>query len=289
MRRPVAWPALFAMLGAMPIASSAFVLACKGRAPSTTTDAGRDAASDDASDARSDAPVRVATTRGLLPTSVENLLLDPFVTADQSWGHFAAANPKTDKVCDVLNRTLMSQSPVGIAGVVVTASVKGGCTEILAPLSGASKGSVNAQVWISLSDATGAPLPFPMNDDELDASIQVALVPNFLPSQAPQVVYPLGAVSVSPVSPADGAALPLTIAGRQWGLVALSGAPLTQGGWLVISLVSTESSFLLAGPEVVPTLTVSLSRPHSRPMAEADRAAISSYQHSVRHHPPATP
>jgi hypothetical protein len=287
MRRPVAWPALIAML----IASSTFGLACQGSNPTATTDAGRDGAREDASDARPDAPVRVATTRGLSPTSVENLLLDPFVTSDQSWGHFVAANPRADKVCDVLDRTLMSQSPVGIAGVVVSAAVKGSCTEILAPLSGASKGSVDAQVWISLSDATGAPLPFPMND--LDASIKVALMPNYLPTQAPQVVYPLEAVSVSPISPADGATVPLTIAGRQWGLVALSGAPLTQGGWLVISLVSTEGSFLLAGPEVVPTLTVSLSRPHSRPhsrpMADADRAGISSYERTARHHPPTTP
>jgi hypothetical protein len=278
--------------GALSIAGLLLLVsACDGSTSTSTmvTDGGRDAALDarrdakeDATDARGDGPVRVATTRGLLPTSVESLLLDPFVTSDQSWGHFAAVDPLTSKICAPLQREILSQSPVGVAGAVVVTKVRGNCSEILAPLSGATAGSVNAQIWISLNDATGGPLPFPT--EGLDELIKVELVPNYLPSQSPQTVYPLSVVSVSPISPADGGTLPLTITGREWGLLALSAAPFAQGGWFVITLLDKTSSLDLAGPEVVPTSTVSLSRPHSRAMTDADRAVVMGYERARETH-----
>jgi hypothetical protein len=269
------------------------VLACQGTAggvsggsDASPMDGGSDGARDakeDASDASTDgSPVRFATTRGLLPTSVKSLLLDPFVTYDESWGHFDSLDPTTDDECAPIVRELMSQSPIGIAGAVANVSLRGRCTQILAPLSGASKGSVDAEMWISLSDASGAPLPFPTHG--LDASIKVELVPNYLPTQTPQDVYPLEPVSVSPISPSDSGALPVTIAGREWGLVAVSAVPFTQGGWFVVTLVSETGSFYLAGPEVVPTTTVSLLRPHFRAMTDADRAATAGYARVVRTH-----
>jgi hypothetical protein len=225
-------------------------------------------------DAAKDA-TRVATTRGLLPTSTQNLLLDPFTTYDTSWGHFVWVDPTTHDLCNNLTREFLSQSPIGITGGVAKVALAGNCTQVLAPLSGASSGRVDTQMWISLSDASGAALPFPATN--LDAWVKVALVPNYLPSQTPQPIYALDVVTVSPISPADGGTLPLTISGREWGLVGASGVPFTQGGFFVITLVSGTGSFYFAAPEVVPTNAVSLDRPHVREMGDVERAAIRRY------------
>jgi hypothetical protein len=242
-------------------------------------DGGRDAP-EDVVDARSEAPVRVAITRGLLPTAVENLLLDPFVTYDDSWGHFYPVGAVFGSACPAFDRELVSQSPVGIAGVVVKVT-PGSCSELVAPMSGTATGSVRAQVWISLSDADGAPLPFPPHD--LDALVKVELMPNYLASQTPQPVYALDPVTVSPISPSDGGSLPMTIAGRQWGLVAATGIPFPQGGWFAVT--ATSGSLLLAGPEVVSTDTVALARGRSRPMTDRDREVISEYRRVVHTQP----
>jgi hypothetical protein len=270
------------------ILALAFASGCGGTSSATADggheDGGHDAATDakaDSSDSSDATPIRVATTRGLLPTSVQNLLLDPFVTYDESWGHFDQVDPVTDGFCAPIVREILSQSPVGVAGAVAKVSVQGHCTEILAPFPGAAKGSASAEMWISLSDATGAPLPFPSAHD-LDGVIKVELLPNYLPSQTPQTVYPLEVVSASPIAPSDGGPLPVTIAGRQWGLVAASRVSLPQGGWFVITLVNPTDSFYLAGAEVVASDLVSLARPRARLVTDGDRASTKAYGEVVR-------
>jgi hypothetical protein len=226
------------------------------------------------------APIRTATTRSLLPTSVQNLLLDSFLTGDESWGHFRAIIPPLPdggpSVCQELVREYLSQSPAGVSGPAVlatasTGSMSAGCTQILAPFPGVTS-TATADMWVSLSDAKGAPLPFPTDTHGLDAVLEVTLLPNYLPTDTPQPTYGL-----------ESKGAPMVIAGREWGQVALSApAPLTKGGWFSITLVNLEDSFYLAAPEVVPTDLVTLARPRTRPMTGADRSSIGEYERVVR-------
>jgi hypothetical protein len=225
-------------------------------------------------------PIRTATTRSLLPTSVQSLLIDPFLTGDTSWGHFRAIVPPSSggspTECGDLVRELLSQSPAGVSGPAVRAtasagSPSAGCTQILAPFSGVTT-TANADMWVSLSDASGAPLPFPADAHALAAALEIAILPNYLPSDSPQVTYAL-----------ESTGAPMVIAGREWGRVALAApAPLTKGGWFSITLVDASGSFYFSAPEVVPTDLVTLVRPHARPMTDADRSAISEYERVVR-------
>jgi hypothetical protein len=232
-------------------------------------------------------PIRTATTRSLLPTSVQNLLLDPFLTGDESWGHFRAIIPPPPSgslsVCQELVREYLGQSPAGVSGPAVlatasTGSKSAGCTQILAPFPGVTS-TATADMWISLSDAKGAPLPFPTDAHGLDAVLEVTLLPNYLPTDTPQPTYGL-----------ESKGAPTVIAGREWGQVALAApAPLTKGGWFSITLVNLEDSFYFAAPEVVPTDLATLARPRTRPMTGADRSSIGEYERVVRlapRHPP---
>jgi hypothetical protein len=261
-------------------------LGCNSSGSTANGDAG---AHDSATDARpkprdgeaeAAPPIRTATTRSLLPTSVQSLLIDPFLTGDTSWGHFRAIVPPTSggslTECGDLVREFLSQSPAGVSGPAVratasTGSPSAGCTQILAPFSGVTT-TASAEMWVSLSDASGAPLPFPTGAHGLDAELEVAILPNYLPTDTPQVTYALESVGA-----------PMVIAGREWGLVALAApAPLTKGGWFSITLVNASGSFYFSAPEVVPTDLVTLVRPRARPMTDADRSAISEYERVVR-------
>jgi hypothetical protein len=262
--------------------------ACNGGASNAAGDASTEADSnlpprDALSDARTrdgarevGAPIRTATTRPLLATSVESLLIDPFVTSSTNWGHFNAISPTDDLAsCPLVVREFLSQSPVGVSSPVAQLSAADGCTEILEPLSGAESGRVNAKAWVSLSDASGQPLPFPAN---LEAEMTLELMPSYLPGQKPQVVYPL-----APLASSDGGALPLTIAGREWGLVGLKApVPLPQGGFFFVTIVDPTVSFYVAAPEVVPTDEAPLLLPRSREMTDGDRRAELAYERVVR-------
>jgi len=239
-------------------------------------------------------PIRKLTTRALLPTAVNDLLIDPFMTSDTSWGHFRAVVPTaepadTGAVCPYLTREIMSESPAGVAGpaVLVNATVLPPllrCAAILAPFAGSTE-PVNAQVWVSLDSAAGVPLVLPTAGDAgvtdagattLAASLSVTLIPNVVPSAA--------AVPSFPLVPIGGA--PRLIAGRQWVLLGLS-APVAvpEGGWFTITLASSAANLYVAAPEVVPTaagqIHIDPRVAWQRPRTDVERGAILQYSREV--------
>jgi hypothetical protein len=263
----------------------------------------RDAASDQSADAKAagDGAVRQLTSRPLLPTPVNNLLLDPFITSDTAWGHFLAvvpaANPdQTTDACPFITRELMSESPIGISGptVLVNSTVlppSTGCTAILSALVGSSE-PVHAEIWVSLSDASGNPLPFPPATDDgvkvLEGLVTVALLPNSLPSSAALPAYPL-----EPTTAAGTGRV--TIAGREWGQLGLpSPVSIPKGGWFSILVKNLDQGLLLAAPQVVPVggsgskwgADPALGPARMRPMTVLERGAIGQYG---RHPPPPPP
>jgi len=234
----------------------------------------------DAAGSRDAAILRTATTRPLLPTSVDSVLYDPFVTSDEDWGHFRAVIPATGpdasvQVCGALNRQFLSASPIGVAAPTLVATAALGCTEILAPFSGGSgPNTFHAKVWISVASSSGVPVPLPSS---LDSTVTVALLPNVLPSAPAAAAYPLTLEAGSAVTLADGS---------EWALLSLA-APvsLPMGGWFAIQIVTPTGTIRLAGPEVVPTTTVSLVHPIDRPIRDAERAAIGVYARLAHEHP----
>jgi hypothetical protein len=246
----------------------------------------------EASEHATDAAVRTLTTRPLLPTPVNNLLLDPFITADRSWGHFRAVVPALDPAetgadCPVLTREILSASPIGVSapGILVNQTVLPpslGCTAIIAPFVGSTE-AVAAQIWVSLSDATGAPLAFPSGSDgggALDGILTVSLLSTALPSDAgAPMSYPFTIASTPPV----------VLAGRSWGLLELDGVSIPEGGWFVVTLTSPTRSLYMAAPQVVPGATGHGRRPgpaRSRPVTEIERGATLQYGRVLPFHPP---
>jgi hypothetical protein len=262
-----------------------------GRDHQGTRDAARDHASvvdarnDRTGDARvgADAGVRTLTTRALLPTPVNSLLIDPFVTYDESWGHFRAVVPAVEAAetggdCPSLTREFVSASAAGIAAPAVLVNptvlpVSTGCTAIIAPFVGSSE-PVTAQIWVSLSDAAGAPVAFPSVTDAgmatIDGFVTVAILPNTVPSSLPPASYPFEVLPPAPV----------TAGGRQWGLLGLRTAvAIPDGGWFAITFKSQSGGLYLAAPAVVPTgasQIVQRAAPR-RPMTEIERGAMLQY------------
>ena len=238
----------------------------------------------DAAEAWSD---RTMTTRTLLPTPVNNLLLDPFITSDTSWGHFRAVVPavnpaETGGDCPSITREFLSASPIGISAPVVLVSqavlpASTGCTAIISPFVGSTE-AVSAQIWLSFSDASGAPLSFPpvtsSGAANVDAFVTVALVANALPSS-----------TTAPASyrftPASTP--PTVISGRPWGLLELaSPVAIPEGGWFAITITNPTTTVYLAAPQVVPATTTTLSVVRStgaaaRAITDVERGAMLQY------------
>jgi hypothetical protein len=231
---------------------------------------------DGGSDAGADAgpPVRTATTRALLATPVDNLLLDPFVTSDTSLGHFVGV------LLPIVNgnyqsftagRSFVSQAPAGVAapvGVIPALASDSSATpvtsgQIVAPFPGGTA-PFNAQVWASASDATGAPVTFAAGG----GSLKVSLLPNDL-SQPAYVLTVTGS--------------PVELDGRQWVLLALATpVPMTQGGWFSIFIDSASSSFQLQAPQVTPATGASMDSdgggsPRTTPRTERDSRVLEAY------------
>jgi hypothetical protein len=242
----------------------------------------------DANDVTDASTDRTMTTRGLLATPVNNLLLDPFVTADVTWGHFRAVVPAVDPSqtgpdCPKITREFLSASPIGIAAPVVLVDptvlpASSGCTAIIAPFVGSTE-ALSAQIWVSLSDASGAPVAIPAVADAaaggLDSFLTVALVPSVLPSSAaPPASYPFVLASTPPT----------LIAGREWARLELS-TPVSvpDGGWFAITLLNPASGFYLAAPQVVAASTTtlavvrSLASIRTRPITDVERGAMLQY------------
>ena len=245
-------------------------------------DAGSDAGPTDAgpSDAGPDAgddagpPLRTATTRPLLGTSVRNLLLDPFVTTDTSLGHFNGLFLPivgTTYTTLTLRRAFVSQSPAGVTAPVASSGSLSGVdaaatsVEIVAPFPGGSD-PLAAQIWVSVGDAQGSPVPF--------ATGGKGVAVNLLPNDAPTQTYPL--------TP-DGAP-PQVFAGREWVRFApASPVPMAQGGWFSIVVDDVNASFQLQAPEVTPTaMTGAIPPPKAVPRAARESAVLAGYVEVTR-------
>jgi hypothetical protein len=184
---------------------------------------------------------RALTTRSLLGTSTRNLLLDPFVTPDLSWGHFVGLLvPGMDTHPDVMTpkRAYVSQSPAGVAAPVASIgaikAIDPGSTgvELLAPIPGGAC-SFDASVWVSAADPEGAPVD--------DALATKAIGASLLPNDEPEHAYPLTKDKE------------LVLGGRRWTKLALPNAVrMPRGGWFVIAITSRSISVELQAPEVVP-------------------------------------
>jgi len=230
-----------------------------------------DGGSDGGDAGDSGAPVRTATTRALLPTSLENLLLDPFVTADTSLGHFVGlVLPTVGASYQELTagRAFVSQAPAGVAApVAVLAALVGYGSptpvtsgEILAPFPGGTA-PFSAQVWVSAGDASGKPVPFATGGK----GIAVSLLPN-------DSTLPAYALTVS------GA--PVELDGREWVLLALATpVAVTEGGWFSIVIDDVNASFQLQAPQVTPATAGAGggAGPRTTPRTERDREAVAAY------------
>jgi hypothetical protein len=261
----LAAPLLVALAGCSP-ADAASSTVGDPRAPAPLA---ADAARPDSADRRT------ATTRPLLGTSPQNLLLDPFVTADASWGHFvgvhlpvgASPRPVTPL------RSFVSRSPAGVTVPVAALAAAGagapGSTsiQVVAPFPGGSV-PFEADVWVSAGNAAGEPVAF----DTVAGAVHVALLPNDAPATAFPLV-PTGA--------------PRSLGGRQWVSLALaSPAPLPEGGWLSIAVADPKVSLQVQAPEVTPALAAGVGpAPPRRPRTTHDRAAPGAYVEMLRRAP----
>src|SRR6185312_3533481 len=188
------------------------------------------------------AALRTATTRPLLGTSPRNLLLDPFVTGDGSWGHFVGVHLPIGAPPRAVTplRSFVSRSPAGVAVPVAALAAAGagvhGSTSIqlVAPFPGGSD-PFDADVWVSAGDAAGDPVAF----DGVAKAVHVALLPN----DAPATAFSLVATGTR-----------LLLDGREWVSLALSSpAPLPEGGWFSIAVTDPKVSLQVQAPEVTPT------------------------------------
>ncbi len=243
---------------------------CSSSSPASSSGGstgGGDAGSDAGEEAG--APLRTATTRALLATSVENLLLDPFVTTDTSLGHFVGVVlpiSGTNYQLYTPDRSFVSQAPAGVAApvAIVALSASDGSplpatgVQIVAPFPGGTP-LFSAQVWASVGDAKGNPVSFATGGNVLEVSL--------LSNDASQPAYPL-TVSGSPVE----------LDGRQWVLLALA-APVAmpQGGWFSIVLDDIDATFQLQAPQVTPAGAPAVGGMRTTPRTERDRRVLEAY------------
>jgi hypothetical protein len=242
-----------------------------GPAPAPAPDGGADPGHDAGAPVggvggREASPQRTATRRSLLATSTRSLLLDPFVTADTSWGHFVglllpAVNGRYK--ISAPRRAYVSRAPGGVAAPVASiaaiSTLDPAATglSLVAPFPGGSH-PFDAKIWVSAGDAAGMPVPF----DTAAARLTVALLPNDLPS----TTYPLAK-----------AGPPVSFAGREWALLALPAAvPMPEGGWFSITVDDVHVTFQLQAPEVTPATATGPVRV-TGVRRERDRAGVAAY------------
>jgi hypothetical protein len=264
--------ALIAVLAACsPVASPPSPVAGLSAGPDAGSGAGRDPG-------RDAEPPRTLTTRPLLGTSIQSLLLDPFVTSDRSWGHFVglAISPESDKIQSFSPlRAFVSLSPAGVSSPVAslppldTFGAKAKSAIAIAPFPGGSD-PFAAQIQVSAGDASDAPVDF----ETAAGALTVSLLPNDDAAQSFVLVR-------------DGSP-PRSLGGRQWVRLALAApAPMPQGGWFSIAVTEAGFTFQVQAPEVTPTRA---DGPVSTPLARArhphHRAALVGYLDAIRHDPP---
>ena len=221
------------------------------------------------------------TTRPLLGTSPQNLLLDPLVTTDGSLEHFISLvvlGGGSYQENQPL-RAFQSLSPAGVAlpvsDVARPAAIQPGATrlEIVAPMPG-SASPLEASVWVSAGDSDKKAVAF----STAASDFVVALLPNDKPTKT----YPL-AVSGKPVE----------LGGRSWVKFALPAAvSMPEGGWFSMTTTSVKWTYQVQAPEVV-TSTGNDAKPAGEPLVvardPAEATVLSAYTEIARRHPPRPP
>jgi hypothetical protein len=220
---------------------------------------------------------RKPTTRALLATSTRNVLLDPFVTADGSWGHFVGLllpGVGTRFAVTLPSRGFVGQAPAGVSAPVATigpvsaidASYRG--LQLIAPFPGGTT-SFDAEVWVSPGDA----MLQPVDDAAVAATaFTVALLPNDEPAHAFRLAR---------------SGTPIALGGRQWVRFALpTPAPMPQGGWFSIALERGDVSLQVQAPQVTPAAApAAAGPPPMAPRTEEDHAALRAYVEATRRVP----
>jgi hypothetical protein len=230
-----------------------------------------------------EAAPRTLVHRALRATPVDDLLIDPFVTGDDAWGHFILVDPAGEdsaasNLCEPLAREVLSASPGGVAGASilvnpVTNPANQGCSALLASVIG-SAAPVSAQIWISLDDSEGNPTG--LDPAALDQVVAVSLIANPLP----------GATAGAPESYPLAVSEPLlTVGGRTWAHLTTRGtATLPQGGFFSVTFVSSEPSLHLGSPGVAPVATGGL-KAIPRVATDGERAATMVYTRTLGDRP----
>ncbi len=217
-------------------------------------------------------PLRTLTAGGLVPTSTQNLLLDPgfFLTerGGQIAGAFLAVYEQGQGSLQLSVR-IDSTSPAGFAGGVVLAkepkatNEKSRSLQFLAAFTG-GKGPFTAKVWASSVDAAGAPRAFPEDGGGFEASV----LDPARQSSATELVRDPEKTKV--------------VGARTW--VLYTGQlkrDLVGGGMMIMTTGTKGGGFELAAPEIVAASSISgLARGPAlvtRPLKESEREAIATY------------
>jgi hypothetical protein len=240
------------------------------------TDSAPEASQDVLADALDGPPAsdRQLVQRTWHPTSVTNVLMDPFVTGDTAWGHFSslflAPNDTSKDIWIALPRSLSGSTPVGSAKPILRLSelkAQAGSSKklwILAPFLGA-KSAYRASIWASAGDATEHPVPFDSSTEKLTVAI--------LDPSGNSGTYFDPDLSSKKV-----------VGGREWVRMSLPDpVAFPHGGWFIVQVSDLASSWLLAAPEVTPDDPAAPPSPPRPPRVRVahgtaeDRAAIRAY------------
>ncbi len=218
------------------------------------------------------APKHEVTTRDLLGMPANNLLLDPFVSTDLSYGHFVdilfAVGGQSYET-GVPDRVFQSSSPSGVAlpilALLPAAKVQAGLDEnqVISPFAGGSV-PFDALVWASASKDKK-----PVDFDKAGHDLSVTLLPNDKPA------------SVYPLAPSGK---PVTFAGRSWVKLALkSPVSMPEGGWFSIANTSGTWTFDVQAPQVTPSSAQGpLPPPEVGPRRDRHQAALAAYVEITR-------
>lgn len=219
-----------------------------------------------------------ATTSGrtliegnLLPGSTNNMLLDPgfALLGSQSQGQFFAFTSSGSSV-DLSSR-FDSSSPVGVRGGALyladpsATDTSSKSVTLLSSFVG-GKAAFSAQVWISHSNATGDPAPFPEDEEAITVTIASGDVADG---------FPIKRTSIKP----------RVANGRTWVQFAGRVENDIKGGFFLVTTGTSGGSWLLAAPEVTATASLptgntfrgvgSIASP--RRLSDSERSAIKRY------------
>jgi hypothetical protein len=174
------------------------------------------------------------TTRPLLGgMSAKNLILDPFVTPDESLEHFIGLTFQGQTPSEYkLSRQTFSDAPMGVAVPLIALPRAGGTVakfEVLSPFPGTA--AATASIWVAATDSTGKSVAFSEAAKDLVAAV--------LPEDDASKSFPLAAKDK-----------PVKLGAQSWQKLEADIA-VPQGGFFTLASKSTTWRYLLQAPQVV--------------------------------------